>query len=185
MISLIRPAALVTGLSLASLVACKPATPPAPPAAPAAAPANQQQPADASHGEDHDHDHAKNGDHDHDHDHKPGSHGGPVVDLGSIDLEGITVAVTRDEGPITAGGDSPIDATITGAEPIAVRFWIGTRDGRGSVKAKAAVEDPHAPNRWHTHVEIPNPMPEGSQLWIEVELEGGARKVGGVDLKAG
>lgn len=171
MISLLRPMALLSSLSLAAAVACKPATPPAPTA---------QQPATDPH--DADHDHARAADHGHDHTH--GSHGGSVVDLGSFEIDGITVAVTRDEGAITPGGDSPIDATITGAEPIAVRFWIGTRDGRGSVKAKAAVEDPHEPNRWHTHVEIPNPMPEGAQLWIEIELEGGVRKLGGVDLKA-
>jgi hypothetical protein len=59
-----------------------------------------------------------------------------------------------------------------------VRFWIGSEDAKGSVKAKAEDEDGH----WHTHCEAPSPMPEGSKLWVEIE-KGGDRQVVGFDLK--
>lgn len=172
---------LVLPLTLAALVACD--------RSPSSQPAATGSKTAQSH--DHDHDHAH--DHDHDHGHGEGSgmaghgsgHHGPAMELGTLDLEGLAIHLTRDEGAIVAGGDAAIDATITGAEPLAVRFWIGSRDGRGSTKARATIEDPHEPNRWHTHVEIPSPLPDGAQLWIEVELEGGVKRVGGVDLKAG
>jgi hypothetical protein len=63
-----------------------------------------------------------------------------------------------------------------------VRFWIGLQDANGSVKAK--IEDPKEPNRWHTHTEVPSPLPEGSKLWVEVEIEGGQKTAGSIDLKA-
>jgi hypothetical protein len=115
-------------------------------------------------------DHAEGDDH----------HHGPSVALGEQTVGGFVVRASRD-GEITAGGDVPIDAWITGGEKVAtVRFWIGTEDAKGSMKAKAELEK----DNWHVHVEVPSPMPEGSKLWIEVEAEGGKRTTVGFDLKA-
>ena len=110
----------------------------------------------------------------------------PVVDLGTISLGTVQAHVTRDAGAITAGGEAPIDATITGTATkiSAVRFWIGTADGKGSVKAKADIEDPKKPNTWHTHVEVPNPIPAGSQVWIEIQLESNEKLALAFDLKS-
>lgn len=124
-------------------------------------------------------------DHDHDHDHDHG-HGGAAIALGEQTAGSFTVKASRVEGQIVAGKDAPIDAIVaaTGtAKVAAVRFWIGTEDAKGSVKAKAEIEDPKDPNRWHTHAEIPNPLPEGSKLWIEIEDDKGAKSVAGFDLK--
>lgn len=133
---------------------------------------------------------------DHGHDHGPGGehaapkagHGGAVIALGEQAIGKFTAKATRDEGQIVAGKDAPIDVTVTPAagattKAVAVRFWIGTQDAKGSVKAKAEVEDPKDPNRWHAHAEVPNPMPAGSKLWIEIEDEKGGTSVGGFDLK--
>ena len=111
------------------------------------------------------------------------------MDLGTITIGTFSVKVTRDQGQIVAGKDAAIDATVTpsagsAAKATSVRFWIGTEDGKGSVKAKAEVEDPKDPNRWHTHAEIPNPMPTGSKLWIEIENDKGESVTGSVDVKA-
>lgn len=132
---------------------------------------------------------------DHGHDHGPGGehvdlgagHGGAVIALGEQTIGAFTAKATRDEGQIIAGKDAPIDVTITPAagattKATAVRFWIGTEDAKGSVKAKADVEDPNDPNRWHVHAEIPNPIPEGSMLWVEIESEDGTTSVGRFDL---
>lgn len=163
---------------------------PAPPANTTGAPAD-----------DHDHDHAHDHDHDHDHDHAhnadgshpadnasaPG-HGGPVIDLGTLVVGPFNAIATRDAGDIVPGKDGAFDVTITPVEgsalqASAVRFWIGTEDAKGSVKAKAAIEDPKAPNRWHTHAEVPSPMPAGSKFWFEIEDDKGGTHLGSFELK--
>jgi hypothetical protein len=116
-------------------------------------------------------------------------HGVAVIQLGTSTIGGFDVKATRDEGQIVAGKDAPIDVTVTPAagstaKATAVRFWIGTEDGKGSVKAKADIENPAEPNRWHTHAEIPNPMPTGSKLWVEIEDDKGGKSVGSFDLKS-
>ena len=54
---------------------------------------------------------------------------------------------------------NPLVVTGSTVTAIAVRFWIGTKDAMGSVKAKADIENPAEPNRWHTHADVPNPIP--------------------------
>lgn len=145
--------------------------------------------------EGHGHDHGDG--HAHDHDHERGGddasrkagHGGPVIALGEQNIGSFSASATRDEGQIVAGKDAPVDVTVTqtagaSAKVVAVRLWIGTEDARGSVKAKAEVENPEEPNRWHAHVEIPSPLPEASRLWVEIEDDQGGTSAGGFDLKA-
>ncbi len=134
-----------------------------------------------------DHDHA-HGEDDHDHKAKEGHDDhGAVTQLGEQVVGGFTVKASRD-GDIKPGGDAPIDVWITpsaatSAKVAAVRFWIGTEDAKGSVKAKAEVENAADPDRWHVHAEIPNPMPEGSMLWVEIEDDKGAISIGSFDLR--
>lgn len=117
--------------------------------------------------------------HDHDHDHGDGHDHGPVTQLGEQSAGGFTIKASRD-GAVTAGGDAPIDASITGSAKVAaVRFWIGSQDAKGSVKARAEAEKDH----WHAHVEVPKPLPEGSRLWVEVENDKGEKSVAGFDVK--
>jgi hypothetical protein len=127
-----------------------------------------------------DHDHA-NGAHDHGDDHADaaGGHHGDLVDLGEISVAGMTVKASTDF-KVEAGGDVPVDIWIDGGLGGAstVRFWIGTEDAKGSIKAKAEVED----GKWHTHAEAPVPLPAGSKLWVEIE-KSGERQVVGFDLK--
>jgi hypothetical protein len=112
-------------------------------------------------------------------------HGGPVIELGSTTIGQFTVRASRDQGEIKAGGDAPIDVWLTGGDiskVAAVRFWIGTDQGDNFVKAKADIEIPSEPNHWHTHAEVPDPMPAGGKLWVEIET-GGQKQVGSFDLK--
>jgi hypothetical protein len=128
------------------------------------------------------------------HDHKSGDspsqknegdrtgHSGEVVELGSAVIDAFNVRASRDKVEFKAGGDAPVDVWIDGGVGqgvTAVRFWIGVQDAKGSIKAKAAIED----GKWHTHVEIPSPLPEGSKLWVEVETSGGKKSPGSFDLK--
>ncbi|MBL4591482.1 MAG: hypothetical protein JKY96_05930 [Phycisphaerales bacterium] len=138
------------------------------------------------------HEHGPDGEHA-DHDDMPAAstagHGGAVIALGTSVIGPFDVRATRDEGLIVAGKDAPIDITVTPTagstiKAAAVRFWIGTKDAKGSVKAKSEVENPAEPNRWHTHAEVPNPIPEGSKLWVEIETDNGETVIGSFELKS-
>ncbi len=111
----------------------------------------------------------------------PGGHHGAAIELGNTTIGGFSVRASRDEGEIKPGGDSPIDIWVDGGlgNAAAVRFWIGTQDAKGSIKAKADVEDGH----WHTHAEVPNPLPPDSMLWVEIEGKDGKTTVVSFDLK--
>jgi hypothetical protein len=135
--------------------------------------------------ENHGHAHGSGGEHQ---DHaKPApapddDHGhGVVVQLGEQQVAGFTVRASRD-GKLEGASDSPIDVWITGGtgKVKSVRFWVGTEDAKGSVKAKAELER----DNWHTHAELPSPMPADSKLWVEFEVEGGGKQLVGFDLKA-
>lgn len=112
---------------------------------------------------------------------KPAGHGGAIIELGSTTVDGMSVKATRLKGEIKPGGDAPVDVWIDGGlgNATAVRFWIGTEDAKGSVKAKAEVED----GKWHTHTNVPDPLPAGSKLWVEVESKEGKKSVIAFELK--
>jgi len=134
-----------------------------------------------------DHAHAPDGSHAAEKKPEPG-HGGAVIQLGESTIGSFNVKATRDEGQIVPGKDAPIDVTVTPAAGSAVkvtgvRFWIGTEDAKGSAKAKAEIEDPRNPDRWHTHAEIPGVIPAGSKIWVEIEDDTGGKTAGSFDLK--
>ena len=92
---------------------------------------------------------------------------------------GVYVIKASRDGDVTPGKDVPIDVWVTGAGKVAaVRFWIGTEDAKGSLKAKAELEK----DNWHTHAEVPNPLPVGSKLWVEIESDTGAKTRAGFEL---
>ncbi len=160
-----RTLTLLSALSLATLGTppggCERKPEPAKPASPAPKPDTHAQEHDGHHDDDHAH--------------------GPTTELGEQSADGFTIRASRD-GDVTPGKDVPIDVWVTpgtGTKVSAVRLWIGTRNAKGSVKARAEIEQ----DRWHTHAEVPSPMPEGGRLWVEVEAEGGAKTVVGFDLK--
>ncbi len=125
----------------------------------------------------HDHDHAA-ADHDHAKPTDGGEHGA-TIELGEQDAGGFKIRASRD-GDVKAGAGAAIDVWVNGGKAgNAVRFWIGTEDAKGSIKAKAEVEVDH----WHTHAEVPDPLPAGSKLWVEVDAEGGAKTTVSFDLK--
>ncbi|MDB5294071.1 MAG: hypothetical protein JWO31_54 [Phycisphaerales bacterium] len=102
--------------------------------------------------------------------------------LGEKTQGGLTFSAVQDE-PVKAGGEGAFDLKVTGypagGKPTAVRFWVGTEAGAESVKAKAAEV---SADNWHTHLEVPSPMPAGAKFWAEVEAPAGKQTVG-FDLK--
>lgn len=101
------------------------------------------------------------------------------IPLGEKTIDGLKLVATMDE-PVKPGGEGAFDLVITGGKPKAVRFWIGTENAEGSVKAKAEEE---TTDNWHTHAEAPNPLPAGSKFWAEVEPPTGQTFKVSFDLK--
>ena len=91
------------------------------------------------------------------------------IPIGQTSQGGLKLVATQD-APVKPGGEGAFDVVITGGKPKAVRFWVGAESGEGSVKAKAEEE---TPDHWHTHVEVPDALPAGSKLWVEVEPQTG------------
>src|SRR5688572_32355246 len=84
------------------------------------------------------------------------------------------------DAPVKPGGEGAFDVVITGGKPKAVRFWVGTESAEGSVKAKA---DEETTDNWHTHAELPKPLPPGSKFWVEVEPPTGETFRASFDVK--
>ena len=79
---------------------------------------------------------------------------------------------------ILPGSEIVVDIMIDGVPTIeAIRAWVGVESGSGSVKTRLATEG----NRWHGHLEVPSPLPAGTELWVQIEDEG-KRSVGKVAL---
>lgn len=118
-----------------------------------------------------DHDHAG---HDHaGHDHAKeapaagrDAHAAKGTSLGTASVAGVGVAVSH-EAPFEAGKTVTLHLGITPASPApkSIRLWIGTEDGKGSAKAKADIHGDHG----HADVEVPDPLPEGAALWVQVD----------------
>lgn len=83
--------------------------------------------------------------------------------------------------PAAAGKALDVDFTLTPAtpKPKTVRLWVGKADARGSVKVKAEAE---ATGDYCVGVEVPDPLPEQSQLWIAIEGADGAISKGTVTV---
>ncbi len=96
--------------------------------------------------------------------------------VGSLKLVATMDALLKAAG----GGDGAFDVVITGGKPKAVRFWVGTEDAKGSVKARAEEE---TTDNWHTHAEVPSPLPPGSRFWVEVEPPTAGKFTTSFDLK--
>lgn len=110
------------------------------------------------------------------------THGGETIDLGTQKLGEFNVRASREKGALEPGGEAPVDVWVdggTGQGVAAVRLWIGTQDARGSIKAKAEFEH----GKWHSHLELPTPMPAEARLWVEIEKSAGERSSGSFDLK--
>jgi hypothetical protein len=117
-------------------------------------------------------------------------HGSAVITLGEQSIASFTAKANRGNGQLVPGNALAFNVILTPTagsttKAVAVRFWIGAQDAKGSIKAKAEIEDPKGdPNRWHAHAEVPNPLPAGSKLWAEIEDDKGVRSLTSFELKS-
>lgn len=132
-----------------------------------------------------DHDHKDGDGHDHGkpaaggagggHDDHGHGEGGPI---GTATIGAWTVAVS---GEVKAGSEAHLDIKLSGstARPAAVRVWIGSQDGKGAMKQKADGDG----KEYHAHADVPDPIPAGAQLWVEIDDGKGGKAVGGFAIK--
>jgi hypothetical protein len=111
---------------------------------------------------------------DHGHEH------GEKKDLGTTTVAGLKMTVSQ-MGDIKPGNETAFDIELAKgqAKPKALRLWVGVASGEGSVKSKATLEERHL----DVHAEIPQRLPAGSQLWIEVEPKEGKKAKASFALK--
>lgn len=117
-----------------------------------------------------------------DHGHKDEAHAhGPEHALGTVDIGGFKVAVSQ-MGDVKPGGEGDFHVKVTGGtgKVAALRAWVGAQDGKGSSKTTAKME---GEGSFDAEMDVPDPIPAGGKVWIELELEGGKKAQGGIDFK--
>jgi hypothetical protein len=78
-------------------------------------------------------------------------------------------------GHVESGEEAFFDLVFPeGAErPETVRAWIGVASGVGSMKGRLGNQGEH---ELHGHVAVPDPIPDGSAVWFEIEEAGGVQR---------
>jgi hypothetical protein len=118
------------------------------------------------------------------HKHEHGHGHGDMIAVGNVTL-GTVVAKVEGAGVPAAGKEwhVTVDLPPGTAAPKAIRVWVGIESGRGSEKAKANPEAAH-PGGHEAHVDVPAPLPEGSNLWVSLEPVAGDTVKGSLALPA-
>ena len=103
-------------------------------------------------------------------------HAGEKHALGQATV-GSYVVNTTQIGDADPGAEAVFEIVVSGGDTsdLAVRLWIGTEDGKGSMKQKAGSEEA---GHYHCHVDVPDSLSQGSKLWVEIERSADGSKVG-------
>ena len=93
--------------------------------------------------------------------------------LGRQKIGDYTVSVIM-VGEAEAGKAIEFDIKLIDAktDPKAMRVWIGTEDGAGSVKATATKKT----TTYDADAKVPSPLPAGAKVWVEIETDSGTSK---------
>lgn len=120
------------------------------------------------------------------HDHSHGHSHGPLTPIGKAVMGTYSVTVEAAGNP-APGKEWHLEILLDPAQPApkAVRVWVGQQNARGSVKSKAAPKM-GPKGAYSAHVDVPAPLPAGSQVWIALEPNAGEATQGSLALpKAG
>lgn len=100
---------------------------------------------------------------------------GEAQSLGEINVMDRTVKVVQ-LGKIEAGKEGAVELQFgTSDQRIStVRAWIGIESGIGSMKGKMEIE---GDTGMHGHIEVPDPIPANSKLWLTFEADGDKKTV--------
>lgn len=129
---------------------------------------------DHAHG-DHAHDH---GDHSHDH-HAHGDDHNEVF-LGVVSMGDIKVSAAQGHGKVEPGKEIHLVVKLpyTDNGSTVVRAWIGTEDRTASMVGKGEYAAAH--DDYDLHTNAPDPLPENTMWWIEIEKPDGTTMTGSI-----
>ena len=130
-----------------------------------------------AHGHDHagdegDHDHAYETDHDHD-----------AVPLGTFTAGDMEIEAAQSHGNVEPGkeGHLVIKLPHNDAGATVVRAWIGTDDRTLSTVGRGEYAADH--DDYDIHAMAPDPLPENTMWWVEVEKPDGTKAIGSIAPK--
>ena len=93
--------------------------------------------------------------------------------LGIVTVDGFEIEVIQTSA-VEAGKEATYTLKLKGdKEPKAIRIWIGIESAKGSAKGKAHKHG----KKMEAHCDVPDPIPAGAKLWVEVETDAGKTKV--------
>lgn len=139
-------------------------------------------PGDATHADHNGHDHG-DGDHDHDGEmHDDHGHANEVA-LDPMTVGGMTVELAQGHGEIEPGKELHLVVKLPYSDNGAtvIRSWLGTEDRFASVVAKAEYAPSH--DDYDVHAMAPDPLPENTMWWIEIEKPDGQKLLGSTTPK--
>ncbi len=86
--------------------------------------------------------------------------------------------LAQGHGGVTAGKESHLVVKLpyNDAGATIVRAWLGTEDRTASLVGKGEYAPSH--DDYDIHATAPDPLPEGTMWWIEIEKPDGAKVVG-------
>jgi hypothetical protein len=152
------------------LAGCKKEAPQAQPGAPTTPDkdaGSQTQPhADGSTHDDHEVSGAAVDDHAHD-----------EVTLGTIEIGDMKIELAQGHGKVEAGKEGHLVVKLPYNDKGAsiVRAWLGTEDRTMSQVSKGEYAPPH--DDYDVHVVAPDPLPENTMWWIEIQKPDGSKVV--------
>ena len=116
---------------------------------------------------------AEEKDHDHTHD---------EVELGTFDIDGISVKAAQGHGKVKGGkeGHLVVKLPYNDKGETVVRAWIGTEDRTLSTVGKGDYAASH--DDYDIHAVAPKPLTRKAKWWIEIEKPDGTKVVGSIPL---
>lgn len=104
------------------------------------------------------------------------------VALGEFEIGGMMVKAAQGHGNVEPGKESHLVVTLPYKDDgqTVTRAWIGTEDRTLSTVGKGEYAASH--NDYDIHAIAPNPLPEGTKWWLEIEKPDGTKSVGSIPL---
>ena len=120
-------------------------------------------------GHGHEHEGEMGEDHGHSHD---------EVSLGTVMIDGMKIELAQGHGAIAAGqeGHLVVKLPYTDNGETTIRAWIGTEDRTMSYVGRGEYAPSH--DDYDIHAMAPEPLPENTMWWIEIEKPDGTKLVG-------
>ena len=98
--------------------------------------------------------------------------------LGTFDVGGLMIEAAQSHGNVEPGKESHLAVKLPYKDDGAtvVRAWLGTEDRTLSTVGKGDYAASH--DGYDIHAVAPDPLPEGTKWWLEIEKPDGTKSVG-------